>query len=296
MQTWRVGNCTVTRIEELIGPLFDPVQFFPDYDPDVFASHRKWLYPHHADEASGNIISSMHSWLIQTPDHNILVDTCIGNDKDRMPFRDWHAMQTPWLNRLRGTGVPPEDIDFVMCTHLHVDHVGWNTVLRDGQWVPTFPNASYVFAEAEYEFWKAQRHAEDPDGFHRVGNKTFDDSVLPVMGLARLISGETELIDDLLRVTPAPGHTPGSITISLTTQADRALFTGDILHHPIQVYEPEWNSAYCEIPYQAIATRRHVLEHCCEHGSLVLPAHFGPSFAGRVNDAAQGFAFEFVEG
>ena len=296
METWKIGNCSVTRIEELIGPLFDTVRFFPDYSPEMFEKHRAWLYPTHADEASGNIISSMHSWLIRTPHHNILVDTCIGNDKDRMPFRDWHQMQSPWMSRLRGTGVTPEEINFVMCTHLHVDHVGWNTVRQDGQWVPTFPNARYIFAQTEFDFWKAQRDAADPDAFHSVGNKTFDDSVLPVMHLAQMIEGETELIDDMLRVTPAPGHTPGSITISLDDTRQQALFTGDILHHPIQVYEPHWNSAYCELPDQAIATRRGVLEHCCEHDSLMLPAHFGPSFAGKVRDTGGEFAFDFVPG
>ena len=290
-----MGNCTVTRIEELIGPLFDPVRFFPDYTPAMFEKHREWLYPIHADEASGNIISSMHSWLIQTPHHNILVDTCIGNDKDRMPFHDWHQMQSPWMERLRDTGVGPDDIDFVMCTHLHVDHVGWNTVRKDGQWVPTFANATYVFAEAEYNFWKAERTDPEPDAFHSVGNKTFDDSILPVMHLARLIEGETELIADMLRVTPAPGHTPGSVTISLDDANEQAIFTGDILHHPIQVYEPHWNSAYCELPDQAIATRHHVLEQCCAHDSLMMPAHFGPSFAGKVRAASEGFAFEFSQ-
>ena len=235
----------------------------------------------------------MHSYLIETPHHKILVDTCIGNDKERMPYRDWHRMQTPWLDNLKAAGVTPEQIDYVMCTHLHVDHVGWNTRLQDGQWVPTFANAKYVFSKIEFEFWKGQRSAENPEVFNAVNNQTFDDSVLPIMGLAELIDGEVDLIDDLLHISPAPGHTPGSITLTLSSAGDKALFTGDICHHPIQVYEPHWNSAFCEIPDKAISTRKKVLEFCVESNALMMPAHFGPSFVGHVQDAGTGFSFKF---
>jgi hypothetical protein len=152
MQQWKIGSSTITRIEELIGPLFDPETFFPDYSKEIIEQHRDWIYPNHVDETSGRIIASMHSWLIESAHHKILVDTCIGNDKERMPYRDWHRMQSPWMTNLKAAGVSPEEIDYVMCTHLHVDHVGWNTRLQDGQWVPTFPNARYVFSEIEFNF------------------------------------------------------------------------------------------------------------------------------------------------
>ena len=293
MQHWMVGDTRITRIEELIGPLFDPVTFFPDYSAEVVAKHRDWIYPNHIDQDSGRIIASMHSYLIETPHHKILVDTCIGNDKERMPYRDWHRMQTPWLENLKAAGVTPEQIDYVMCTHLHVDHVGWNTRLQDGQWVPTFTNAKYVFSKVEFEFWKRQRSTASTEVFNAVNNQTFDDSVLPIMGLAELIEGEVDLIDDLLHISPAPGHTPGSITLTLSSAGDKALFTGDICHHPIQVYEPHWNSAFCEIPDKAISTRKDVLEFCVESNALMMPAHFGPSFVGHVQDAGAGFSFKF---
>ncbi len=295
MQRWKVGNTTITRIEELIGPLFDPETFFPNYSKEIIEQHRDWIYPDHIDESSGRIIASMHSWLIETPHHKILVDTCIGNDKERMPYRDWHRMQTPWLANLNAAGVKPEEIDYVMCTHLHVDHVGWNTRLQDGQWVPTFPNAKYVFSEVEFKFWQAERGRQNPEVFNAVNNQTFDDSVLPIMGLAELIEGEVDLIDDLLHISPAPGHTPGSITLTLTSGDAKALFTGDICHHPIQVYEPEWNSAFCELPDQAIATRKRVLEFCVENNALMMPAHFGPSFAGYVEESGGAFRFKFYK-
>ena len=290
---WQIGDTRITRVEELMGPLFDPTQFFPDFDPAVFEQHSDWLYPNHADKATGRIIASMHSWLIETPHHKMLVDTCIGNDKDRMPYRDWHQMKSPWPDNLAATGVTPEEIDFVMCTHLHVDHVGWNTRLDNGQWVPTFPNAKYIFAKTEYEFWKTERERVDPDTFGAVNNQTFDDSVVPIMHLAELIEGVTELVPDLITLTPAPGHTPGSITIDLASKGKQAIFTGDICHHPIQVFEPGWNSAFCEIPESARATRETVLEKCLNLGALMLPAHFGSSFAGYVRDSSDGFSFEF---
>ena len=295
MQQWKIGNATITRVEELIGPLFDPETFFPDYSKEIIEQHRDWIYPNHVDETSGRIIASMHSWLIESAHHKILVDTCIGNDKERMPYRDWHRMQSPWMTNLKAAGVSPEEIDYVMCTHLHVDHVGWNTRLQDGQWVPTFPNAKYVFSEVEYNFWQGQRNAENPAAFNAVNNQTFDDSVLPIMGLAEMIDGEVDLIDDFLHISPAPGHTPGSITLDLVSEGDRALFTGDICHHPIQVYEPGWNSAFCEIPDQAIATRKRILEYCVENNAMMMPAHFGPSFAGHVKESSKGFSFKFSE-
>lgn len=294
MQRWRIGKSTVTRIEELMGPLFDPEQFFPAYDQDIIDKHMDWLFPNHMHE-SGRIIASMHSWLIETPHHKILVDSCIGDDKDRMPFRDWHEMRTPYLANFAGTGITPDQIDYVMCTHLHIDHVGWNTQLKDGQWVPTFPNAKYLFSRTEFEFWEQQRKQENPDQFNTVNNKTFDDSVLPIMHLAELIEGELDLIDDLLHIKPAPGHTPGSITLSLTDSNQEALFTGDICHHPIQVYAPEWNSAFCELPDQARETRKEVLNYCCSGDVLMMPAHFGPGHAGHVIASDSGFAFKFMD-
>lgn len=290
---FRIGSTTVTRIEEMIGPLFNPTQFFPDFDPAVFEQHRAWLYPDHVDAASGRIIASMHSWLIETSHHKILIDTCIGDNKERMPYRDWHRMQTPWWSNLKAAGVNPEDIDFVMCTHLHIDHVGWNTCLNDGQWVPTFPNAKYIFAKQEYNFFKQERDAPAADDFKAIGHQVFDDSVAPIMHLAELIEGETELISDLVRIRPAPGHTPGSITIELTDGPARGLFTGDICHHPVQVVRPAWNSAYCELADEARATRASVLAHCCDHDAVMFPAHFGGTHAGYVRSDGENYSFEF---
>ena len=276
-----------------MGPLFDPRQFFPALKPGAFEVHQDWLFPNHVDAKTGRLIASMHSWLIETDHHKILVDTCIGNNKQRMPHRDWHEMKTPWLRNLHKTGVKPEEIDYVMCTHLHVDHVGWNTQLKDGQWVPTFPNAKYIFSKTEHEFWREQRNKNSEEPFATLNNQTFDDSVVPIMHLAELIEGETELIADQLNVTPAPGHTPGSILIEVQDKGEIGIFTGDICHHPLQIVLPELNSAFCEIPDAAKKTRRKVLEICCDQGALMLPAHFGRGFAGYIREHRSEFRIEF---
>ena len=299
IQRWQVGGASVTRVKELLGPLFDPTRFFPDYDAAVMDSLRDWFGPHHL-APDGNIISSIHSWLIEIDGRRVLVDGCIGNDKDRMPFRDWHEMQGSWLDNLHAAGCTPEDVDFVMCTHLHVDHVGWNTRLENGRWVPTFPNARYLFSTTEFEFWQARRALEDNAAFEAVASKVFDDSVLPVVeaGLVDLVDGRHD-IDDALHIEPAPGHTPGSVTLELDHGSGRAhgraLFSGDIMHHPIQIRLPDWNSNFCELPEEARATRRRVLEHCAQSGALLMPAHFGWPHAGTIREDGDGFDIDYVE-
>lgn len=295
VQRWGVGSSSVFRVEELLGQLFDKSRFFAGYDPEIMESLKEWLGANHISP-EGNIISSIHSWLIEIDGKRVLVDGCVGDAKDRMPFRDWHEMRTSWLDNLHAAGCTPDDVDFVMCTHLHVDHVGWNTRLENGRWVPTFSNARYLFSTTEYEFWKARRAEELTSGFEVVGNKVFDDSVLPVVeaGLVDLVDGDHDILDGL-RIEPAPGHTPGSITLELHTAGERALFTGDIMHHPIQIRLPDWNSAFCELPDEARATRRRVLEHCADTGALLMPAHFGWPHAGTIRREGGTFAIDYVE-
>lgn len=294
-ECWHVDGVQIHRVEEMAGPLFDPKLFFPEHEPEEFEALARRLGSAHVHE-HGNLMASMHSWLLRLPGCNVLVDGCIGDGKDRMPFRDWHELGTDWSANLAAAGVGPEDIDYVMCTHLHVDHVGWNTVLRDGRWVPTFPNARYLFARSEVAFFSERRAAENSAAFDAVSDKVWDDSVLPVLeaGLADLIDGEHELLPGRLRLEPTPGHTPGSTTLVLHDGADQALFTGDCIHHPVQVLRPEWNSAYCEIPEQARATRRALLERLADRPALLMPAHFAAPHAARVTTDGDGFDLDFV--
>ncbi len=291
MSTWSIGNVSVTRIEEMLGyGSFPPAQYFVGFEREVLERHLGWLVPHHYAPEKDAIITSVHSWLIRTPRHTILLDCCAGNHKERTYWPRFHHLDTPFLARLQAAGVRPGDVDIVLCTHLHADHIGWNTVLRDGRWVPTFPNARYLFSRKENDFWDPRINvagADDPG--RRIA---YQDSVLPVVeaGQAELVDG-VHAIDELLRVEPAPGHTPGHILLKL---GERGVFCGDVIHHPIQVYAPHWNSQFCELPEQARTTRRRVLEHCAGSGALLFPTHFGAPHVVAIEDQAGAFAARFV--
>ncbi len=159
MTTRRIGETSVTRVYESAGPGFPAQHLLPDWDPKVLEEHGTWLSPNYYEAATGKFISSIHSWVIRTKHHTILVDTCCGNGKDRPGFERFHMLNTPYLDRPAAAGVKPEEVDYVLCTHLHVDHVGWNTKLLDGRWVPTFPNAKYVFSKVERNHWDPARNA-----------------------------------------------------------------------------------------------------------------------------------------
>jgi glyoxylase-like metal-dependent hydrolase (beta-lactamase superfamily II) len=295
MSTWSVGPVSVTRIEEQLGfGSFPPEQYFSGFEKEVLDRNLDWLVPNHYVPAAHALITSVHSWLIRTPRHTILLDCCAGNHKDRPWWPRFHQLQTPFLERLRTAGAQPEDIDIVLCTHLHADHIGWNTVLRDGRWVPTFPNAKYLFSKIENDFWDPRVNvalAEDPP--RKIA---YVDSVLPVVeaGQAVLVEG-AHAIDDMLLVEPAPGHTPGHVLLKLRASGAGGVFCGDVLHHPLQIYAPHWNSQFCLLPDEARATRRRVLEHCAEHRALLFPTHFGAPHVAAIAAAGGAFSARFVE-
>ena len=287
----KLGGAVATRIEESYEPNFDAQKFFPDWRPAILQQHKDWLVSNHYDEPSGFLKLSIHSWLLKVGGKTILIDTCVGNHKPRPHRPLWHMMETKYLERLAAAGVRPEQVDMVMCTHLHVDHVGWNTRLENGKWVPTFPNARYVFSKTDYDHYL--KLDSDP-ATGPVNGGSFRDSVLPVVeaGLAQMTEGEGAL-DEYLTVTPAPGHTPGTIAIKFQSRGEKALFCGDILHHAIQVYHPEWNSFACGEPVGARTSRRAALEHCAGAGALLMPCHFGAPFTCRIDHKADGFVPRF---
>lgn len=296
MTTWTVGAVSVTRVEEQLGfASLPPDKYLAGLDRAVLQRHLAWLVPNHYSPAQDRLITSVHAWLIRTPRHTILVDCCAGNHKERPGFARFHQLETPFLDRLRAAGARPEEIDIVLCTHLHSDHVGWNTMRRDGYWVPTFPNARYLFSRAENEYGDPRRNPV-ADADPQRGN-AYRDSVLPVIeaGQADLIEG-SHAIDDALLIEPAPGHTVGHVVLKLADRGKRALFSGDVLHHPLQVYEPQWNSGFCELPEQARATRRRVLEHCAEKDALLFPTHFGAPHVAAITRAGDAFTPRFVDG
>jgi glyoxylase-like metal-dependent hydrolase (beta-lactamase superfamily II) len=199
----------------------------------------------------------------------VVIDTCVGNDKPRHGVEPWHMRKGTYLQDLAAAGVKSDDVDLVVCTHLHVDHVGWNTRLEGGRWVPTFPKAKYIFAREEFEFWKK---------VSETGQAEFgliDDSVLPIVeaGKALLVSSDY-VIDDRLQFEPSPGHTPGHVNVRLRTKAGEAVFTGDMMHRPIQVAEADWNSRFCNDGPLASKTRRAFVEKHADADVTILAAHF----------------------
>ena len=293
---WTIGTVSVTRVEEQIGfASFPPEQYLAGFERDMLQQHMSWLVPDHYSPGHDRLITSVHSWLIRTQRHTILIDCCGGNHKERPGWRRFHQLDTPFLARLRQAGAAPEQIDIVLCTHLHGDHVGWNTMLRDGRWIPTFPNAKYLFSRIENEHGDPRRNPVADADPQR--GPAYRDSVLPVIesGQAVLLDG-THAIEDALLVEPAPGHTPGHVMVTLTDRDQRALFCGDIVHHPLQVHAPHWNSGFCELPEQARTTRRRVLEHCAELQALLFPVHFGAPHVAAIARAGDVFAPRFIPG
>jgi glyoxylase-like metal-dependent hydrolase (beta-lactamase superfamily II) len=293
--TWAVGDATVTRLEEQLGfASRPPEQYLDGFDRRLLARHLDWLVPHHFSPEHDRLVTSVHSWLIRTGRHTILLDSCAGNHKNRPGFSRFHQLDTPFVQRLRMAGVHPNEIDIVLCTHLHADHVGWNTMLVNGRWVPTFPNARYLFSRIENEIGDPRRNPAADADLLRGG--AYRDSVWPVIeaGQAVLLDGDHS-IDDSLTVVAAPGHTHGHVALWLANAGGRAVFCGDVLHHALQVHAPHWNSKFCELPDVARATRRLILEQCVEHHAALFPAHFGAPHVARVVAAGTDFSPQFVD-
>ena len=291
MTLFNIGRATITRVEEVYGATYPATQIFPDLSPDIVAEHASWLAPHHYEAETGLIKLSVHSWLLQLGGQKILIDACCGNNKTKPGRPFWNMMNQPYLERLAAAGARPDEIDLVMCTHLHHDHVGWNTQLRDGRWVPTFPNARYLFSKPDFEYFH-KLDADPKEGPAELG--TFRECVLPIVeaGRADLVTGPHRL-NDFIEITPAPGHSPGHVVFWLESGRERAAFIGDVLHHLLQVYYPHWNFPKNSDAEQARVSRRMVLEQLAASGALMLPAHVGAPFAGHVDATGQGFRPRF---
>ncbi|MEC7488180.1 MAG: MBL fold metallo-hydrolase [Pseudomonadota bacterium] len=284
------GDITVTRVVEMEMPMLHAATFFPDWDDALIQLHLDWLVPRHFDPASGNVVISIQAFLIRTPRHTILVDSCVGNHKprNRKMFND---AVFPWMDNFRATGVVPEEIDFVLCTHMHVDHVGWNTKLEDGRWVPTFPNAKYIFARAELEYWLEQ---SEQNRMLRTGDY-IEDSVTPILEAKQeIIVDMDHQIDEGLTLLPLPGHTPGMVGLNVQSAGDRAVLCGDMMHHMIQCHIPDWSTIACADMAAAHDTRWAFLENYADTQVTILPSHFPNPTAGFVIPNKDTFAFRYV--
>jgi glyoxylase-like metal-dependent hydrolase (beta-lactamase superfamily II) len=283
----QLGELTLARAVEMIMP-FDRQMFFPETTPAEWQPYEGWMKPKAMDPATGDVLFTVQSYVVRSPHHTILIDTCVGNHKERANRPLWHQKtDETYLRALASLGLTPEDIDYVMCTHLHADHVGWNTRLEGGRWVPTFPNARYVFSKKELEAWEG--------GNQKFTRHPLEDSVLPVIaaGKAELVANDFAL-NDQVWLEPSPGHTPDHVSIRLASNGHNAVMTGDLMHSPVQCLHPEWTVWPDWDAGQAKRTRRAFMERYADTDTLVCTAHFPLPSAGRI--VSQGDAFRFEAG
>lgn len=284
MHAFSVGDARVHHIEEWQGSFLPPSEMFVGYDEETFRRYAAEFTPDYYRVDEDRYYGFLQSWLLEVDGLKVLYDTGAGNDKQRPGIPIFGGLKTPFLERFRQAGFQPDEIDLVICSHLHIDHVGWNTRLRDGRWVPTFPNARYVFSLIDRDYWDPAGTGSrpTPTGSH-VNQGVFEDSVQPLLEAAQVdLVEDGHQVSSSLILDLAPGHTPGHLVLRVDSQGEHALFVGDILHHPIQVRRPEWNSIFCEDPASARQTRRRVLEQAVETRALVVPAHFGGAHSCRV--------------
>jgi glyoxylase-like metal-dependent hydrolase (beta-lactamase superfamily II) len=288
MDSFQLGDVEITKVVEWQGEIAPARFIIPDSPPEIWEDNESWLAPDHWHPETDAYNGAVQTWILRSEGKIVLVDTGIGNDRHRPQIPLFDHLKTDFLDRLAEAGARPEDVDVVVNTHIHYDHVGWNTRLRDDEWVPTFPNATYLIPHADQVYF-------DPHNAHRRpaardeheqrrkdGSRiVYTDSIAPVLGRAVLWENGYR-IDGNLALEPAPGHTPGSSIVRLSSGSDRAVFVGDLLHSPVQILHPRYSSCFCEDPAQAASTRRSVLERAADTRELVLPAHFAGSGAAEI--------------
>jgi len=282
-----LGHLEIMRVLEMIMP-FDRKAFFPNNTDEDWAPHRSWLEPDALDPETDSILLPMQSYVIRTPAHVILIDTCVGNHKHRPTRPIWHLKDdSVYLNALKAQGIDPAEIDYVMCTHLHSDHVGWNTRLDNGRWVPTFPNARYIFSETELASWRDEGH-------EKFSRDPYEDSVLPIVeaGLSDLVADD-HVLNEFVHLEPTPGHTLGHVAVVLESSGQKAVMSGDLMHSPVQCAHPEWHPWPDWDPEMAATTRRDFLERYADTDTLVCTAHFPLPSAGHIVSERDAFRFVY---
>lgn len=268
---WRIGDVTVTRVVEI-----EATGGMSRVIPDAKRERLKeipWMYPHFADE-NGRMRGAIHALIVEAPDRTIMVDTCVGNDKER-GNPAWNQLQTAFLDDMEKAGYVLDAIDNVLCTHLHIDHVGWNTMLVDGKWVPTFPKARYLIGQVEFAHWQADTDLDQ--------TAVMTDSVLPVFdaNLVDLVETDHQISDEI-SLMPTVGHTPGHVSVMIKSNGEEAMITGDFIHHPCQFAHPEWSSSFDTDPVQSAQTRREVFDRYADTPTLIIGTHFATPTAGHL--------------
>lgn len=290
MDVKKIGDVTLTRIQEYSGPTHPPAFLFPDLRRGDLDDNSDFMAPNHWVPHMNKLVVTIQLWVVHAGDNIIVVDTGVGNFKQRTDIPRMHMLNNLILEWLEAAGAPADKVTHVALTHLHADHVGWNTRWVDNRWTPTFPNAKYYIPEVDFRFCESGRNkSEGMDVF----GASFDDSVMPIVqeGLAAMMKPGME-IADCLEVIDAAGHSPGQVAFRLRSGGEEAVFSGDIFHSPIQIVKPEINSGYCIYPDQARNTRYTFLKDMAKSGALMLPVHFGDPYFGFIRAEGEGFRFE----
>ncbi len=288
MRQITIGDVTITSIIERDGPWRKPGDMFPAYDDEIGQRHLATLDREIYDPATGRMVITYQTFVVRTPKHTVLVDTCTGEDKGYPAPMDFPKQ--PWLDGFKAAGLAFEDITHVFCTHLHIDHTGWNTRLVNGRWVPTFPNAKYIFHKDEYAFWEAATK----DGKNPPGNVwTYNCRPIVEAGQALLVD-DTYQLDDTFSLTPTPGHSPRHCCVDIRSKGQHAVVTGDMMHHALQCREPQWSTIFDTDADEAARSRTKFLGQIADTATLVLPIHFPTPTVGRVTKLAKGFDYKFV--
>jgi glyoxylase-like metal-dependent hydrolase (beta-lactamase superfamily II) len=282
---WKIGEVTVTRVVEFETTVEydEKTTFLRAAKPDALTA-MPWLYPHFVTP-EGALNLSVHALLVDAPGLKLVVDTCVGNDKPRGVTLG-RPLHRPFLMDIAQAGFPREQVDLVVCTHLHVDHVGWNTMLEDGKWVPTFPNAKYLIGKEEYEFWR-ERHDD------RETEEIMADSVKPIFdaGLAQMVDLNHRISPELC-LLPTTGHTPGHVSVVIESKGETAIITGDMMHHPCQVGRPDWSAVFDSDQAAARSTRHAMLKDWADKPILVIGTHFSAPTAGYIKRDGASYRFE----
>ena len=282
---YKLGELEIHRAIESEVPIFDTFTFFPDATREVVEANKDWLMPRYIDPKTIEVILCIQSYVIKTSHHTILVDTCVGNHKSRPARPSWHMQNSPFIEELASVGVHPEEVDFVLCTHLHVDHVGWNTLRVEENWEPTFSNADYLYSRREWEHWSTQPQEYGP---------VFEDSVQPIFdsGLAQLVPDDYRVTDEIW-LEPTPGHTPGHVSVHIQSQGEEAVITGDMIHHPCQIKHVDWATSADVDQAQAVLTRQKFLEQYADRPVLIIGTHFAGPSAGKIVRDASTFRLDY---
>ena len=277
---WKIGNVKITKVVEL--ETVGHTRFILPLAGREEIRQLPWLIQHFATE-DGRLKMSIHALVVETPTRRIVVDTGLGNDKQHRTVPTWNDRKGPFLDDLTAAGFPPESIDTVLCTHLHVDHVGWNTKLEGGRWVPTFEKARYLFGASEYAYWRD--HSVEP-GKAAI----FADSVAPIVaaGQADLVASDARICEEITLI-PTPGHSPGHVSLHIRSEGEEGLLTGDVAHHPCQMAHLDWSSTADSDPEQSAETRRELFSRFADRPVLVIGGHFDAGHIKRDGDA-----FKFI--